>query len=221
MWNEQLSRQGLLIVISGPSGVGKTSVVKSLCKADATLKLSISATTRPPRPNEIDGVNYHFLSPSQFEALIRRGGFLEWAKYGDHFYGTLSSVVEPMIAAGKDVTLEIDVRGALQVKALRLKGVFIFLLPPSFATLEKRLRDRNTESDPELQRRLIQAKSEITYMKDYDYCVINPEGGIEQAAQQIRHIISVERCRIDKQLLEAVSQEFSIESADGGINHGC
>jgi len=209
MWNEQPYRRGLFIVISGPSGSGKTSVVKALCEVDATLTHSISATTRPPRPNEIDGVNYHFLSPPAFEKLIQQGGFLEWTKYGDHYYGTLKSMVEPAIAGGRDVVLEIDVHGAMQLKALALKGIFIFILPPSFALLEKRLRDRKTESDRELQRRLLQARSEIAYIKDYDYCVVNPDNDVAQAVEQIRHIIAAERCRINPQLLELISREFS------------
>ncbi len=130
-------------------------------------------------------------------------------KYGDHYYGTLKSIVEPTIAGGRDVVLEIDVHGAMQLKALALKGIFIFILPPSFTLLEKRLRDRKTESDRELQRRLTQARSEIAYIKDYDYCVVNPDNDVAQAVQQIRHIISAERCRIHPQLLELISREFS------------
>lgn len=208
MWSEQISRQGLLIVVSGPSGSGKTSVVKALCQAEPTLTHSISATTRPPRPGEVDGVNYHFLSSSEFEALIQQGGFLESAKYGDHHYGTLKSEVDPKITEGKDVVLEIDVHGGMQVKSLSLKRVSIFILPPSFAVLEKRLRGRKTESTLELQQRLQGAKSEIAYMKDYDYCVVNLENSIEQTVQNLRSIIAAERCRIDNQLLKAISQEF-------------
>ena len=118
-------------------------------------------------------------------------------------------MVEPTIAGGRDVVLEIDVHGAMQLKALALKGIFIFILPPSFTLLEKRLRDRKTESDRELQRRLTQARSEIAYIKDYDYCVVNPDNDVAQAVQQIRHIISAERCRIHPQLLELISREFS------------
>jgi guanylate kinase len=209
MWSEGLSRQGFLIVISGPSGSGKTSVVKALCEAEAILEQSTSATTRSPRSGEVDGVNYHFLSPSKFKQLIQQGGFLEWTKYSDHYYGTLKSVVEPAIAAGKDLVLEIDVQGAMQLKTLPQKSICIFILPPSFAALEKRLRRRRTESDQELQRRLQRAKSEIPYIKDYDYCVLNPDNGIDRVVQHIRHIISAERCRIDNQLLEAISEEFS------------
>ena len=214
MWNSHLSRDGLLIVISGPSGSGKTSVVKALYETDTALTVSVSATTRSPRPNEVDGVDYHFLSHSEFEDLVHRSGFLEWAKYGDNYYGTLKFTVESIITSGKDLILEIDVKGAMQVKALALKSVGIFILPPSFATLKKRLRSRNTESDADLQQRLRTAESEIPYVKDYDYCVVNPDNGVDEAVEQILHIISTERCRINNQLLKLISEEFSGESAD-------
>lgn len=209
MWSEQVARQGLLIVISGPSGSGKTSVVKALCRAEPALTHSISATTRPPRPDEVDGVNYHFLSASRFDELVRKGGFLESAKYGDHYYGTLKSEVEPEIEEGKDVVVEIDVHGGMQVKSLPLKHVSIFILPPSFSVLEKRLHGRKTESGLELQQRLQRAKSEIAYMANYDYCVVNFENNIELAVQNIRSIITAERSRIDNQVLTAISQEFT------------
>ena len=209
MWSEQISRQRLLIVVSGPSGCGKTSVVKALCQAEPTLTYSISATTRPPRPGEVDGVNYHFVSSSEFEALIKQGGFLESARYGEHHYGTLKSEVEPKTTEGKDVVLEINVHGGMQVKSLSLKHVSIFILPPSLAVMEQRLRGRKTESNLEIQQRLQRAKSEISYMKDYDYFVRNLENSIEQTVQNLRSIIAAERCRIDNQLLKAISQEFS------------
>ncbi len=209
MWSEQISRQGLLIVISGPSGSGKTSVVKALCQADPALTHSISATTRPPRPDEVNGVNYHFLSSSEFDELVQQRGFLESAKYGDHYYGTLRSEVEPKLREGKNVVVEIDVHGGMQVKELPLKHVCIFILPPSFAVLEKRLRGRKTESDPELQQRLQRAQSEIVFMKNYDFYVVNLENNIDQAVKNIRAIITAEHSRIDDQLFNAISQEFS------------
>lgn len=209
MWSEQISRQGLLIVISGPSGSGKTSVVNALCQADPGLTQSISATTRPPRPDEVNGINYHFLSSAEFDELVRKDGFLESAKYGDHYYGTLKSEVEPKIREGKNVVVEIDVHGGMQIKALPLKHVCIFILPPSFTVLEKRLRGRKTESGPELQQRLQRAQSEIVYMKNYDFYVVNLENSIDQAVNKIRAIITAEHSRIDNQLLEAISLEFS------------
>lgn len=204
-----LSNKGLFIVISGPSGTGKTSVVRALCEADTTLERSVSATTRPPRPDEVNGVNYHFLAHTEFEELIDSGGFVEWIKYGEHYYGTLKSTVDSTISIGKDLILEIDVHGAMQVKALAIKSVRIFLLPPSFASLEERLRSRKTESDSELRRRLRTAESEVAYVADYDYCVVNPDNDVEEAVTQIRYIIAAERRRIDDLLLTLISQEFS------------
>ncbi len=209
MWNNRPSRKGLFIVISGPSGTGKTSVIKELCKVDTTLEFSISATTRPPRSNETDGVDYHFLDQTKFEALIQGGGFLEWVKYGGHYYGTLKSTIESTIESGKDLILEIDVHGAKKIKNLDIRCTSIFLLPPSLESLEKRLRNRRTESDSELQQRLLTAKSEFAYIVDYNYCIVNPDHNVKKAATQIRHVISAERCRIDRQLLDVISQEFS------------
>ena len=209
MWNKRPSRKGLFIVISGPSGTGKTSVIKALCESDRTLAFSISATTRPPRSDEIDGVDYHFLDQTEFEDRIQHDGFLEWVKYGGHYYGTLKSTIESTIEKGTDLVLEIDVQGAMKVKDLGIRYTNIFLLPPSLKSLEKRLRNRRTESDSELQQRLLTAKSEFAYVKDYNYCILNPDHDVGKAVTQIRHIISAERCRIDDQLLDAISQEFS------------
>ena len=208
MWNNRPSQQGLFIVISGPSGTGKTSVIRELCEGDTTLEFSISATTRPPRSDEVDGVDYYFLDETEFEDLIQRGGFLEWVKYGGHYYGTLKSTIESTIKKGKDLVLEIDVHGAMKVKDLGIRYTSIFLLPPSLGSLEKRLRNRKTESDSELEQRLLTAKSEFAYVKDYNYCILNPDHDVEKAVTQIRHIISAERSRIDNQLLDAISQEF-------------
>ena len=209
MWNNRPSQKGLFIVMSGPSGTGKTSVIKALCKDDTTLEFSISATTRPPRSDEIDRVDYYFLGQAEFEGLIDRGGFLEWVKYGGHYYGTLKSTIESTIEKGKDLVLEIDVHGAMKVKDLGIRYTSIFLLPPSLESLEKRLRNRKTESDSELEQRLLTAKSELDHFPDYDYYVYNPDNNVEKAVAQIRNIISAERCRIDDQLLAAISQEFS------------
>ena len=208
MWNNRPSQKGLFIVISGPSGTGKTSVIKALCESDPRLAFSISATTRPPRSDEINGVDYHFLNQTEFEDMIQCGGFLEWVKYGGYYYGTLKSTIESTIEKGQDLVLEIDVHGAMKVKDLGIRYTSIFLLPPSLESLEKRLRNRKTESDSELEQRLLTAKSEFAYVKDYNYCILNPDHNVEQAVTQIRHIISAERCRIDDQLLDAISQEF-------------
>ena len=209
MWNNRPSQKGLFIVMSGPSGTGKTSVIKALCKDETTLEFSISATTRPPRSDEVDGVEYHFLDETEFENLIQCGGFLEWVKYGGHYYGTLKSTMESTIESGKDLILEVDVHGAKKIKDLGIRYASIFLLPPSLESLEKRLRNRRTESDSELQERLLTAKSEFGCVKEYNYCIVNPDHNVEKAVTQIRNIISAERCRIDDQLLASISQEFS------------
>lgn len=209
MWNNRPAQKGLFILISGPSGTGKTSVIKALCENDPTLAFSISATTRPPRSDEIDGIDYHFLDQTEFEDLIQSDGFLEWVKYGEHYYGTLKSTIESTVENGKDLILEIDVHGAKKIRNLGIRYTSIFLLPPSLASLEKRLRNRKTESDSELQQRLLIARSESDFISGYDYCIVNPDHNVEKAVTQIRHIISAERCRIDDQLLAAISQEFS------------
>ncbi len=213
MWNDLQSQKGLFIVISGPSGTGKTTVIKALCESDPTLAFSISATTRPPRSDETNGVDYHFLDQTEFEDLIRCGGFLEWVKYGEHYYGTLKSTMESTIESSKDLILEIDVHGAKKIKDLGIRYTSIFLLPPSLESLEKRLRNRKTESDSELEQRLLTAKSEFEYIVDYNYCVVNPDHNVEKAVTQIRHIISAERFRIDDELLASISQEFSLPNS--------
>ena len=166
MSNKPHPRQGSLIVISGPSGAGKTSVIDALLQSDSALTRSVSATTRPPRPNEINGVNYHFLSLAEFETLLEKDGFVEWTQYGEYCYGTLKAEIESPLAEGRDLVLEIDVNGAMALKSWNSKIISIFLLPPSFAILEKRLRRRQTESYQELQQRLAIARSEIAYIKD-------------------------------------------------------
>ncbi len=209
MSNKPYPLQGSLIVISGPSGAGKTSVIDALLQSDSTLTCSVSATTRPPRPNETNGVNYHFLSPPEFETRLEKGEFVEWNRYGDYCYGTLKSEIESPLAEGKDLVFEIDVKGAMALRSWSPNIISIFILPPSFAMLERRLRRRQTESDQELQQRLTIARSEIGWIKDYDYCVINPDDNINQAVQQIQHIIAAQRCRISESFLEWTTEEFS------------
>ena len=217
MANTHLYKPHLVIVISGPSGSGKSTVIDALCKADETLQLSVSATTRKPRPGEKDGVDYHFLSKAEFEKSIQQDKFLEWAEYGDNLYGTPKSEIDAARDAGKDAILEIEVKGSLQIRAQDLtpaRSILIFIVPPSLATLEKRLRRRNTESEAELKQRLDIAKSEVREIQHYDYWVSNPQGGVQQAVQQIQTIITAERSRIDAKLIETLNPLFGIDGVD-------
>ena len=217
MANTHLYKPHLVIVISGPSGSGKSTVINALCEADETLQLSVSATTRKPRPGEKDGVDYHFLSKAEFEKSIQQDKFLEWAEYGDNLYGTLKSEIDAARDAGKDAILEIEVKGSLQIRAQDLtpaRSILIFIIPPSLATLEKRLRRRNTESETELKQRLDIAKSEVRMIRHYDYWVSNPQKAVKQAVQQIQTIITAERSRIDAKLIETINPLLGIDGAD-------
>ena len=213
MAHKDFYQPNLVVVISGPSGSGKSTVVNALCKADETLRLAVSATTRTPRPREVDGVDYHFLSKAEFEELIQQEGFLEWAEYGGNFYGTLMSEIALAQNAGKASVLEIEVQGALQARQRlgheTVRSLLIFIVPASFADLEKRLRGRKTESESELMQRLDIAASEIAQIQHYDYCVTNHDGGIKQAVAQIQAIIAAERCRIDAGLIKTINQRFT------------
>ncbi len=216
MVSTPFKNQNLVVVISGPSGCGKSTVATALCKADDVLRLSISATTRTARAREVDGVDYHFLTSAHFEEQIEQNAFLEWAKYGENFYGTPKSEIAAARQEGKDTVLEIEVNGALQVRKHDLtpaRSILIFLIPASFAILEKRLRGRKTESEAELKNRLEIAKTELNQIAHYDYCVINPENAVEQAVCQIQAIISAERCRITpEQTATFVESIFDIPS---------
>ncbi len=213
MVSSPFNNHNLVLVVSGPSGCGKSTVVKALCETEETLRLSISATTRTPRPNEVDGVNYHFLTHTEFENNIEKNGFIEWAKYRDNYYGTPKSEIEKAHQENKDTILEIEVNGALQIKKQDLtpaRSILIFLVPASYDILEERLRGRKTESEEELTNRLEIAKTELRQIKHYDYCVINPEDDIEHAVRQIQAIISAERSRIIPEQTPAFVESFGI-----------
>jgi guanylate kinase len=167
--------RGLLVVIAGPSGVGKGTVHARVRAALEDAVLSVSATTRPPRAGEVDGVDYHFVSPQRFEALIEAGALLEWATYAGHRYGTPAAPVRDAVAAGSVVVLDIEVQGALQVKVHDPGALLVFLLPPSLAELERRLRGRGTESDDAVARRLARAREELTEAHRFDVRVVNDD----------------------------------------------
>jgi guanylate kinase len=184
-------RRGLLTVISGPSGVGKDTLIKRLLELDRNLRYSVSCTTRPPRPNEVDGVDYTFVTREQFQALIDRGEFLEYATYNGNLYGTLADRVERARADGHDIVLKIEVKGAEQVRERVPDGIFIFVVPPSVDELVKRQEKRNTETYVDMTARRLIAKREMEYSRRYDHIVVNDE--LERAVAQILAIIQKAR----------------------------
>jgi guanylate kinase len=180
--------RGPLIILSGPSGVGKSEIVRRLlARNEIGVRLSVSATTRQPRPGEVDGVHYHFWSRPRFEAEVQAGGFLEWAEVFGQLYGTLRSEVEPFRDQGQGVLLEIDVQGAAQVRRQCPDAVLIFVLAPSLATYEERLRQRRTESEDTIRRRLEGAQRELARASEYDYQVVNDD--LDRAVRDIEAII--------------------------------
>lgn len=200
--------QGKLFVISGPSGSGKTTVVDELCKLEPHLQRSISVTTRKPRYDEKDSVHYYFLSEVEFKKKIENGEFAEWAQYDSNDYGTLKTTLEDGLKKNREIILAIDVQGAEQLQKLYLEAIFIFVIPSSKSILSSRLKNRGTESNEEIDRRLSIAQKEIHYAKNYNYIVVNYENKIAQTVEQIQCIIRSERCRTNKRLLEKIRKEF-------------
>jgi guanylate kinase len=185
---------GILIVVSGPSGTGKGTLLDRIIKEDQNCTFSVSATTRTPRPGEVEGVHYHFIDREKFQELVEKAEFLEWARVHDEYYGTLRSAVMKSLEQGFDVILDIDVQGALHLKERKEGGVFIFIAPPSLHELEKRLRGRGTESEEKIAKRVEVARGELTKIRNYDYIVINDE--LSLAYEQLKAIIIAEKCRI-------------------------
>ncbi|WP_036621585.1 guanylate kinase [Paenibacillus alvei] len=190
-------KKGLLIVLSGPSGVGKGTVCKALLKKTNDLTYSVSATTREPRAGEVDGVNYFFKSREEFMQMIEEDRLLEYAEYVGNYYGTPCDFVEQTLAEGRDVILEIEVQGAMKVKEKFPNGIFIFLLPPSLDELKDRIRGRGTEQEHVIDSRMNVAVEEIALMENYDYAVVNDE--IDLACKRIESIIIAEHCKIRSQ----------------------
>lgn len=190
---EQPVKPGLLLVISGPSGSGKGTVLKELFDRNINLFYSVSATTRNPRPGETEGVNYYFLTKEEFLRQAEKGNMLEYAEYCGNFYGTPKSAVDEMRHKGRDVVLEIEVQGARKVMASCPDAVSIFIMPPSEAELAKRLRGRQTEPEEVIEKRLSTALEEMKTATDYDYVVVNDI--VPVAADKINAIITAEKCR--------------------------
>lgn len=181
-------RSGRLFVIAAPSGAGKTSLVRALMQREPGLRFSISYTTRPRRAAELEGRDYHFVTGEEFAAMIARGEFLEHACVFDNRYGTARRQVEASLAAGQDLILEIDWQGAQQIRAALPQCVSIFILPPSRAELERRLRDRNTDAEDVIQRRLRDAASDMTHWQEFDHVVVNDE--FERALDDLQGIVA-------------------------------
>lgn len=185
--------RGLLFIVSAPSGAGKTTLVEHLVQILPNLRMSRSYTSRPARAGERDGVDYNFVSRERFDAMIAGGAFLEWADVFGNYYGTSAEDTERMQASGQDVVLVIDVQGARQVKAHGVDHTAIFVLPPSFEALERRLRGRSKDTEEQMQRRLATARAEVSSFTDYDYVVVNDQ--LEPTVVRLQEIIAAERSR--------------------------
>ena len=190
------NNKGLLIVVSGPSGAGKDTICQKLIKDDSNIWMSVSMTTRKPRPLEKDGVDYFFVSSEEFENKINDNTFLEYASYNDNYYGTPKDKVEEKLNEGKDVILVIDINGAINIKKIIPSALFIFIMPPDMETLKNRLIGRKTESKDKVVKRFITAYNEVNNYKKYNYVVVNDK--VEDAVNKVKSIIQSEKCRVDR-----------------------
>ena len=204
-----MAKRGMLIVLSGPSGVGKGTVRKEIFSQEGNnFDYSISMTTRQMRPGEVNGKDYYFVSKEEFEKEIADGGMLEYAQYVDNYYGTPLKYVNEMLDAGKDVFLEIEVKGAMQVREKVSDGLFIFLTPPDVMELRQRIINRGTDDLETIDKRMEKAKDEIEMMQNYDYAVVNDE--VTKAAEKIKTIIRAERWRV-KRFLPDYKKQLGVD----------
>ena len=193
-------RRGKTFIICGPSGVGKGTVVARLLASDPKLYFSVSATTHPPRPGEVDGKHYHFLSREQFQRWIDEDAFLEHAEFVGNLYGTPKLYVDKAMDQGRDVILDIEIQGAEQVHRRRPEAIRIYVAPPSWAELERRLIGRGTEDMEKVRRRLERGKEEFAVARDFDYFVINDT--VDRAVEELRAILLAEHCRPDERITQ-------------------
>lgn len=210
-----MAKRGMLYVISGPAGAGKSEIVKTVLKKHPDVRLSVSCTTRAPRPGEINGVHYHFVDDQRFDELVQQNAFYEWAHVHQNRYGTLKSVVQDQLQQGNDLILEIDVQGCLQVLEQDPTAMGIFVSPPSRANLEKRLRDRGTESEESIRVRLNNVAGEVATAYKYHYIIIHQDwndepNALEIAADEVYSIIRAKRCEKEnrRDFLDALTREL-------------
>ncbi len=186
-------KEGLVFVVSAPSGAGKTTLCRAVTDSLENLRHSISCTTRNPRPGEKDGRDYFFVTEEKFRNSVRAGDFAEWAEVHSHLYGTSRQALDEMVANGIDVILDIDTQGAKQIRKTYQKAIFLFILPPSLEILEERLRNRRSDDSDEIKKRMRQAREEIREYAMYDYIIVNRD--FDKALNELRSIIVAERCR--------------------------
>ena len=200
MSNDALPRRGLMLVLSSPSGAGKTTISRALLDGDDALELSVSATTRAPREGEVDGVHYHFISDDRFRTLIDEDGLLEWANVFNNAYGTPRAAIEKALSEGRDVLFDIDWQGTQQLRQKMPQDlVSVFVLPPSLEALETRLKSRQQmtgETDEQVAYRLSKAPAEVSHWAEYDFIIVNSD--IEQSVAQVRAILTAERLRRER-----------------------
>ena len=192
-----MKKKGILFIISAPSGSGKTTLISKLVDSLVGLNRSISMTTRSPRARERDGMDYIFIEKEEFLKRKKKNEFLEWAKVFDEYYGTPKKYIKHVIEKGQDVILNIDVQGAMKIKRLRMRSVFIFISPPSMDSLNDRLRGRSTDTKAVIKGRLRFAKKEMAYIHRYDYRVVNDK--LETALENLRSIVIAERCKAGRE----------------------
>jgi len=204
------SSRGLLFVISAPSGTGKTTLVERLVQILPNLRMSRSYTSRALRPGEREGVDYHFIARAAFEGMIEENAFLEWADVFGNLYGTAAADVQLMLESGQDVVLVIDVQGARQVRQRGTDHTAVFVMPPSYQVLERRLRGRSTDPEAALQRRLETARAEVSSYREYDYVVVNDD--LESTVVRLQEIIAAERSRVHRmnRLADAIVRTFFV-----------
>jgi len=202
-----ITRRGTLFVVSAPSGAGKTTLCREMRLRLHDLAYSVSVTTRPPRPGEIDGTDFRFVGEAEFRGLLAKNEMAEWATVHDNLYGTPAAPLETALREGRDVLLDIDTQGAAQLRARYPDAVLVFVVAPSIGDLEQRLRERRSDSEREIARRLQRAREEVMLWKRYDYLIVNRD--VKEAMEQLESIIQAERCRVARLALTFPDLEVS------------